>query len=143
MGLVNLRNGNLLIFSLSQELLDSTAKICKQAQFKGVYTASTVPQVIQDLKTKKIDILVSEANLGATSFEDFVKAVRAAFPKVKIVPLLDSTKDVSLKDNLKTMGFSVFLNLPVDSKELIPKLEGLMMEKMGISSAGVVTKDEF
>ena len=127
MGLVNLRKAKLLLVSLSPEKLKQLEAAASKAGYKGFATATSVPTAIGALKAGKTDILVSDTDLGGTSFADFEKALKAAFPKVKLLP-------VSTDGPLK---------FPVDAEALGKAADKLMMEKMGIAASGVTIAEDF
>ena len=139
MGLVNLRNANLLLMSLNPERLLEMNAICTKSGYKGIQTSDSIPSTILSLKQKKIDIVLFDSNLSGTNCTDFVKAIKAGFPKVKILPILD-TSDINLnelKTSLSNLSISKTISFPISQTLLSSTLDSLMMEKMGITSSSV------
>jgi len=127
MGLVNLRKAKLLLLSLSGENLKQLETASAEAGYRGTVTAASVPAAISALKGGKFDIVVADSDLGGTPFADFVKALKAAFPKVRLLPV----------------SADGALTFPVDSDSLGKAVDKLMMEKMGITASGVALSEDF
>lgn len=131
MGLVNLRNANVLILSSNSAVGEDLKVVLEKNKYKGVRAISSVPEALQLIKSLKTDILVVDNDLGATKVDDFLLAISKAFPKLKGVVL-----------NSKEKGQSDYLSFseiayPVDASKLIKLLEQAIMEKMGIASSSV------
>ena len=131
MGLVNLRNANVLVLSASSNLANEINVLLEKNKYKVVKSVTSVPEALQHIKTFKIDILITDNDLGATKIDDLIMAVSKAFPKLKGVVLM--SKDKGESDYL---SFSE-ISYPVNTANLIKLLEQAMMEKMGIAVSSV------
>lgn len=131
MGLVNLRNANVLILSASAPLANEIKLLLEKNKYKGVQSVSSVPEALQLIKSLKTDILITDNDLGATKIEDLLPAISKAFPKLKGVVLKSKEKGES-----DYLSFSE-ISCPVNSTNLIKLLEQAMMEKMGIAVSTV------
>ena len=132
MGLVNLRKAKLLLLSVSAERLKELQGIGSQLGYKGMDAVDSVPTTIATLKGGKTDVLIVDTDLGGTPFPDFAKAIRQAFPKVKILPV---THEPGKAANS--------VSFPIQKDALGRAVDQLMMEKMGIAASTVTVKDEF
>lgn len=138
MGLVNLRSASLLLFSVDQEKLKQINTICIKGGYKSITTANSIPATLTNLKQKKIDILLFDTNLGGTDSMEFGKAIRVAFPKIKILPII-SQDATSLA--FESIGITKTANFPLDQENIIKILEDLMMQKMGITQSSVAVSE--
>lgn len=131
MGLVNLRNASVLILSPSRQMANELKASLEKNKYKVVRVVGTVPEALQAIKASKIEILVTDNDLGQTKITDFLLAISKAFPKLK--GIIMSTKDKADSDY---MTYAEIL-YPVDVSKLIKLLEQAVMEKMGIASSAV------
>ncbi len=132
MGLVNLRNTNVLVLSASATVAEEIRVLLEKNKYKGVRSVTSVPEALQLIKSLKTDILITDNDLGMTKVEDFLLAISKAFPKLKCVVLKTKVKD----DGSDYCNYSESA-YPVDAIELIKLLEQAIMEKMGIASSTV------
>jgi len=131
MGLVNLRNANVLVLSASSTLANEIKILLEKNKYKGVKSVTSVPEALQLIRTLKTDILITDNDLGATKIDDLLMAIRKAFPKLKVVVL--NSKEKGESDYLSFAEISY----PVNTSHLIKLLEQAMMEKMGIAVSSV------
>ncbi len=135
MGLVNLRSSKILVFSVSSSLNIEIKEVLENNKYKNVQIAENVPLVLQKLKDTKFDILISDINIGDTKIEDFLLAIKKAYPRV--APVIVKTQGKSLPSELIYSE----VDYPIRLEVLIPILENVMMEKMGIAVSSVAIEE--
>ena len=79
-------------------------------------------------------------DLGETKPTDFITAIKAAFPKLKIIPVVGADVDSS---QITSLGIKYSLKDPITGPKLIAVLDQVAMEKMGITSSKVATGDDY
>lgn len=129
MGLVNLRNAKLLLLSVTSARLGELKNISVKLGFKNVQTVDSIPGAIAALKAGRTDVLIVDADLGGTSLADFLKAMHAGFPKIKILSISDG-------------GGAGGIHFPLDEKAYGKAVDQLVMEKMGIAPAAVAFSED-
>lgn len=131
MGLVNLRNANVVVFSMDEGRSSELKSVLLNNRYKGVQCFKAVPDILAGLKSIKADILVVDNNLGDTKTEDFLKAISKAYSKIKVLVVLTKDKDGENYEPSKEVPY------PLDVTYFVKTLEQAMMEKMGIASSAV------
>ena len=141
MGLVNIRNGTVLLAEPDADRKVDLERVLRDARFTRVVSVSSAADAVKLLQQGKVDVFVVDMTLKDIPALDLIKAVRSGQKKLGVVVLADETS-ADLQTNAKSAGVQHIVPATNGGKKLISAVDALMMAKMGIASSSIAVSED-
>jgi signal transduction histidine kinase len=118
------------------------AAYLKSEGYEKIVTVSEPTKALETVRSEDPDLLLLDILMPGISGLDILSALRAE-PRFSRLPILILTSDESqdLKTKCLELGATDFLNKPVNTQELLPRVRNLLLVKA--ASAANVAKSDF
>ena len=142
MGLVNIRNGTVLLAEPDAQRKTDLERALREARFTRVVSVSTAADAIKLLQQGKVDVFIVDMMLTDIPALDLIKAVRAGQKKLGVVVLAEENSE-ELRNTAKSAGVQHIVPAKGANcgKNLITAVDALMMAKMGIASSAIAVSE--
>ena len=141
MGLVNTRNGTILVACGDQGDRQQIGSILKSSGFSTVLLAGTAQACIQEVKKRPVDVLVAGLDLPDIPSLDLIRAIRGGSKRMLILACSSEDSDENKKEATGA-GANSYLPIPVAQDRLLKLIDDHMLAKMGIVSGSIAVSEE-
>lgn len=98
-----------------------------------VFTAENKMELFKLLSREKIDILFQDVKFGRYDAREFVKGLKEAFPKLKII-VISTLNDGHTVTMLVKQGVNGYISKSDDSKEILAAIEAVQLGQVYFSA---------
>lgn len=111
------KDKSILIIDDDSDILILIEALLNSSKLK-IYTATNYKQAQLLLKTKIIDIVLTDLNLGEIKATTFIKDIKSLYNKLPVL-LMSAMPSNTIKQQYKELGFSGIVSKPINSKKLL------------------------